>query len=116
MKRIDLTADSVFFKNNQVSPLAIIPEFKITNSQIQTNFLTGSINEINKRKFYLELERSIENIDPFCAKCGGRLFFLIDKKYGLCEECNKELEEDCYQSRVIELIKSKNRVTEVRLD
>lgn len=115
VNRIDLTMNGDFSKtpssNSSISILGDIDihaitikdesHSRITNSEISTNFLTGSIDEINERRSLLPVHRSILGVAPLCDRCGDELIF--NKHDTLCEDCERALGEELRDREVMNL-------------
>lgn len=113
MRNVDLTMNGDFTKGRSITlnlrsqglvsaPIVKEERRTITNTEINTNFLTGSIKQINDSKHMLQIMRSIDNIEPICDRCGKPLLL---KETCLCETCGRELEEEINEDRIMNLIK-----------
>lgn len=77
------------------------PNNSINDSEINTNFLVGSINNIKDRFYRLELIRSSSNIESGCDCCGGYLYI---KTNTLCDRCNKEMDDEFKDKEILGLL------------
>ena len=118
MRNIDLTMDGAFSNRRRMtsSRISISPDITIIGdslrqdnsvklSEIEANFLVGSIDSINRRRLYLETLRSMRGIKPACERCGGDLVFRRDES--LCQKCDDEMDyEMVMEKRMNNIFKS----------
>jgi hypothetical protein len=118
MNQVDLTLNRDFSRSNSNSRNVLLSNSLltktirekhikvskniITDSEINTNFLTGSIDDIKRNTSSLKIYRSLNEIEPICIRCGD---ILLNKNEELCDKCNNHLEQEFAVNKVMDLLK-----------
>lgn len=63
----------------------------LSNDEVKTNFVLGSIDYINSCQSQLKMYRSMDGYELICDCCGVQLDVFNRTPFALCVECNREL-------------------------